>query len=379
LEEEIIACIDDNNIKFLHTGQISKYVFPLKRSKAHEEGISHLIIRFFIIANSKDSGTLYLVQQRSQKKESFPGYYTDSASGHVKYQKNLRLEDIKEDALRELEEEFGINPKNVKNVKFYTLSPEKDKNITEIAYIFFGLVDADVRLSPDEDELNTVNSRFYTEEELKSILKEEDAVDYSKEIWKELISMDLFKKFEKSTALKSEKTSSDIALFIGRFQPLHHGHIYIINQILKKHKKIKIGIGSSQRSNEKNDPFTGEERVEFIKAALETRNISSQRYEIHKIPDIFNAQKWVDHVISIVGNIDIVYSNSDWVRELFTNKGYRVSKKVGIFKKKFNGTNIRNLIKDGDSKWRRLVPKEIVNLIKKFDGLERIRSLYNGD
>ncbi|TFF99196.1 MAG: hypothetical protein EU542_09270, partial [Promethearchaeota archaeon] len=98
MEEEIIACIDDKNIKFLHTGQISKYVFPLKRRKAHEEGISHLIIRFFIIANSKDSGTLYLVQQRSQKKESFPGYYTDSASGHVKYQKNLRLEDIKEDA-----------------------------------------------------------------------------------------------------------------------------------------------------------------------------------------------------------------------------------------------------------------------------------------
>jgi len=379
MEEEIIACIDDKNIKFLHTGQISKYVFPLKRSKAHNEGISHLIIRFFIIAKSKDSGTLYLVQKRSQKKESFPGYYTDSASGHVKYQKNLRLEDIKDDALRELEEEFGIHPKNVKNVKFYTLSPEKDKNITEIAYIFLGLVDVDVRLTPNEVELDAANSRFYTEKELKSILEEEEAIDYSKEIWEELININIYEKFENSTLLKRKENSSDIALFIGRFQPLHHGHIYIINQILRKHKKIKIGIGSSQLSYKKNDPFSGEERVEFIKTALESRNINSKRYEIYKIPDIFNAQKWVDHVISIVGEIDIVYSNSDWVRELFANKGFRVSKKIGIFKKKFNGTNIRNLIKEGDNSWRGLLPKEIVNLIKKFDGIERIRSLDNGD
>ena len=374
--EEIIACISDEHIKFLHSGQISKYIFPLERSKAHKQGVSHLIIRFFIIAKSKDKGTLYLVQKRSQTKDTFPGYYTDSASGHVKYRSNLRLKDIKNDALRELEEEFGIPPRKVSQIQFYALSPEKNENITEIAYIFLGVVDEEINLKPDENELDIINSRFYTKKELKSILEEEDAVDYSKDIWNVLTEMDMNEKL-RNFNLKCEQINEDIAFFIGRFQPLHHGHIYIINYILKRYSKLKIGIGSSQLSYQKNDPFTGEERVAFIRAAMETRNIEDSRFAIYKIPDIFNAQKWVEHVISIAGHFDIIYSNSDWVRELFINKGYRVGKKLGIFKKKFNGSNIRNLINKKDSSWTRLVPKEIVNLITKFDGLERISSLYN--
>ena len=376
--EEIIACILDEHIKYLHSGQISKYIFPLEREKAHKQGISHLIIRFFIIAKSKDKGTLYLVQKRSQTKETFPSYYTDSASGHVKYRLNLTLKDIKNDALRELEEEFGILPRNVRQIQFYALSPERNENVTEVAYIFLGIVDANIKLEPDENELDIVSSRFYTEEELTLILEEENAVDYSKEIWNNLIEMDLNKKFNNSK-LKNERLNEDIALFIGRFQPLHHGHIYIINYILKRYSKLKIGIGSSQLSYKKNDPFTGEERVAFIRSVMETRKIKANRYAVYQIPDIFNAQEWVDHVISIVGHIDVIYSNSDWVRELFINKGYRVGKKLGIFKKKFNGSNIRNLIINKDVSWSRLVPKEIVSLIRTFDGLERIRSLNKNE
>ena len=377
MTEEIIACIADEHIKFLHSGQISKYIFPLERRKAHQQGVTHLIIRFFIIAKTRDSRTLYLVQKRSQTKKTFPGYYTDSASGHIKYRPNLTLKDIKNDALRELEEEFGIHSRYVRKLQFYALLPEKNKNITEIAYVFLGVVDSDLSLTPDENELDVYNSRFYTEKELKSILEEEDAVDYSKKIWIELIERDKREKFNYPSNLKTVNHSTEIALFIGRFQPLHHGHIFIINYILKRYNKLKIGIGSSQISNMKNDPFTGEERVVFIKAAMEKRNIEDRRFAIYKIPDIFNAEKWVDHVISIVGHIDIIYSNSDWVRELFINKGYKVGQKLGIFKKKFNGSNIRTLISNGDITWTQLVPKEIVNLIKKFNGLERIQSLYN--
>ena len=143
-----------------------------------------------------------------------------------------------------------------------------------------------------------------------------------------------------------------------------------------KNKKMKIGIGSSQLSHTLNDPFTSEERKKFLECALEKRRISSKRYEIYDIPDIFNAKKWVDHVISIVGEINSVYSNSDWVRELFFNKRIKVAKKVTIFKKKFNANNIRNLIAKNDKKWKSLVPKEVVELIEEFNGIERIKSLY---
>jgi len=200
-------------------------------------------------------------------------------------------------------------------------------------------------------------------------------VDYSKEIWNYLIQMDVISFFEINQNLK-KSGSQDVALFIGRWQPLHHGHIYVIYRILESHKKLKIGIGSSQLSKTKNDPFTSEERIKFITTALEKRKISKNKYEIYEIPDIFNAQKWVDHVVSIVGDFDIIYSNSDWVRQLFQNKNYLVGKKLGIFKKKYNASNVRKLISKEKKNWTNLVPKEIANLIKEFKGIERIQSLY---
>ncbi|MFX1338634.1 MAG: nicotinamide-nucleotide adenylyltransferase [Promethearchaeota archaeon] len=375
MEKEILACIEDENIKYLHSGQISKYVFPLERTEAHEKRVSHLIIRFFIMAFTPDNETAYLVQKRGKNKKSYPGFYTDSASGHVIYSPNLELNDIKENAIRELEEEFGISPKNIKKIILHDLNTEQDNFTKEIAYIFFGLVDYNVKLKPNPKELEINESRFYSKRELEILLSNEKAVDYSKRIWNYLIHRDALSIFEKNHNFK-KSGSQNVALFIGRFQPLHHGHIYVIYRILESHKKLKIGIGSSQLSETKNDPFTSAERIEFIKTAFEKRNISKNKYEIYEIPDIFNAQKWVDHVVSIVGDFDVIYSNSDWVRQLFRNKGYMVGKKLGIFKKKYNASNIRKLIGRKNKNWTSLVPKEVANLMKEFNGIERIQSLY---
>ncbi|MFX1361627.1 MAG: nicotinamide-nucleotide adenylyltransferase, partial [Promethearchaeota archaeon] len=127
----------------------------------------------------------------------------------------------------------------------------------------------------------------------------------------------------------------------------------------------------------KSDPFTSKERIQFIQAALEKRGISSEKYKIYEIPDIFNAKKWVNHVVSIVGNFDAIFSNSEWVRQLFQNQGYRLGRKLIIFKKKYNGSNIRKLINKKNSNWKRLVPKEIFQLIIEFGGIQRIKQLYN--
>ncbi|GAH05159.1 unnamed protein product, partial [marine sediment metagenome] len=169
----------------------------------------------------------------------------------------------------------------------------------------------------------------------------------------------------------------DIALFLGRFQPLHHGHIYMLNKILKTYKTIKIGVGSSQLSKTKINPFTYEERINFITSALNKRAITSQRFRIYPIPDIFNASEWVNHVITIVGNFDTIFANSDWVRQLFQNEGYIVGEKIEIFKKKYNASNVRKLISKNDRNWTALVPKEVTHLIKDYNGIERIKILFN--
>jgi len=378
MEKEILACIENNNIKFLHSGQISKYIFPLERNEAHQKKISHLIIRFFVITISPDNNILYLVQKRNKKKKEFPEYFTDSASGHVIYKKSLNLNDIKENAKRELEEEFGIHPKSVKRMKFYDLNAESNNRTTEIAYTFLGLVQYNTELKPNPEELEIKESRFYTKKELINLLENEQSIDYSKRIWEKIAKLDIFKYFGLNNDLKrNEKTKNETVLFIGRFQPLHHGHIYVLNYLLKMFSLIKIGIGSSQLSQTKTDPFTSKERIQFIQAALEKRGISSGKYKIYEIPDIFNAKKWVNHVVSIVGNFDIIFSNSEWVRQLFQNQGYILGRKLIIFKKKYNGSNIRNLINKKNSNWKSLVPKEVFQLMTEFGGIQRIKQLYN--
>jgi nicotinamide-nucleotide adenylyltransferase len=377
MREEILACILDKNIKFLHSGQIAKYVFPMNREKAHQKEISHLIIRFFIVSFTPQEQILYLVQKRSKFKESFPDYYTDSASGHVIYKTDLKLKNIEEEAKRELEEEFGIPSKSIEKLLFYDLISEEDKKSTEVAYVFLGLVKHNTNLNPDPNELEIKESRFYDKSEMLNLLKNEKLIDHSKQIWTKLLNMDLAAKFGLDIRKTKTKTSKkEIALFIGRFQPLHHGHIFILNKILKNYKKLKIGIGSSQLSKIKSDPFTYEERLNFISSALKERGINPNKFEIFPIPDIFNANKWVDHVISIVGEFNTIFSNSDWVRQLFQNKGRNIGEKIEIFKKKYNGSNVRKLISKEDKIWTSLVPKEVVELIEDFNGIERIKTLY---
>jgi len=378
MEKEIVACIKDINVKYLESGQVSKVVFPMERQEAHKQKVIHLITRFFIISHSPEGDIRYLVQKRGKSKSEYPEYFTDSSSGHVIWKRNLDLKKIQKDALRELEEEFGIPSRDLHKTKFYELKDEKDDKEREFSYVFFGLVDYNIILKPDLNELDIKESRFYDKSELENILKNERTIEYPKKIWKQLLNEDIDSLFENETDAKLSHTNN-IALFIGRFQPLHHGHIYVLMNILKSYKKVKIGIGSSQLSNTFNDPFTNIERREFIITALKKRRVSTKRYDIYDIPDIFNAKRWVDHVMSIVGEFNAIFANSDWIRILFQNKGFRVEKKIAIFKKRFNGSNVRRLIIKNNKSWKPLVPKEIVELIEDFDGINRLKSLNTVD
>ena len=105
------------------------------------------------------------------------------------------------------------------------------------------------------------------------------------------------------------------ALFIGRFQPLHNGHIKIIQEASKKYSEIIIGIGSSQYGHTIENPFTNDERKIMIERSL--NNIGVKNYKIVFIPDIHNPPKWVDHVLSIISDFDEVISNNNFITSSF--------------------------------------------------------------
>ena len=49
-------------------------------------------------------------------------------------------------------------------------------------------------------------------------------------------------------------------LLIGRFQPFHLGHLDALRFALSKVDKLWIGLGSSNKPLQKNNPFSAEER-----------------------------------------------------------------------------------------------------------------------
>lgn len=68
------------------------------------------------------------------------------------------------------------------------------------------------------------------------------------------------------------------ALFIGRWQPFHNGHKWLVDQALTKGKKVCIAIRETEIS-EKN-PYTAEQRKEMIKRVYE------DKVKVISFPDI---------------------------------------------------------------------------------------------
>lgn len=162
------------------------------------------------------------------------------------------------------------------------------------------------------------------------------------------------------------------ALFIGRFQPFHKGHLKIIQNISKEYDEIIIGIGSSQYDSTLENPFTANERKKMIKNTLKQNDIKN--FKILLIPDIHNPPKWVNHVVSIISDFDVVITNNSLTKRLFSEKGYIVKKTFLYDRNKYSGENIRNKIKKNET-WSELVPEEVYTLIKEVNGEERLRKL----
>jgi nicotinamide-nucleotide adenylyltransferase len=164
-----------------------------------------------------------------------------------------------------------------------------------------------------------------------------------------------------------------IALYIGRFQPFHKGHLKTIEIFCKKYSTIIVGIGSSQYSYSYDNPFTSKERKDMIISSLENKNIIN--YKVVEIPDIHNYSKWVSHVESIVTDFNFVITNSPIIKKLFFERGYKIEEVSMYNRKIFSGKEIRRkMINDLD--WESAIPKPAIKVIKKINGINRMKNLY---
>ena len=159
------------------------------------------------------------------------------------------------------------------------------------------------------------------------------------------------------------------ALFIGRFQPFHNGHLQLIAELTKSYEHIIIGVGSSQYSHTAENPFTYEERSEMITQALAEENINN--FSIIAIPDLHDPPHWVNHVTNLTPIFDIVITNNDFTTQLFKEKGYLIKHTPIYNRQEFSGREIRRRIREYEP-WKELVPPVVYRYIIQIHGDQRV-------
>ena len=125
------------------------------------------------------------------------------------------------------------------------------------------------------------------------------------------------------------------ALFIGRWQPLHNGHRWLINQKLEAGTPVLLAVRDIPPDD--NNPFTTEQTVQILHAAYKDCNV-----EIITIPDI---------------------ESVNYGRGV----GYQINEHVppnGI--EIVSATAIRDKVRRGDVSWKEDVDPRTHDLIEKF-------------
>jgi len=153
-----------------------------------------------------------------------------------------------------------------------------------------------------------------------------------------------------------------IALIVGRFQPFHKGHLFLIKEALEKAEKIIIGIGSAN-IEDVNNPIDFETRKKIIKAVAYKEKFKDRLTKIVPLDDFFDDKEWLKNLEKQVGKFDLALGNNDWTNNILEKAGYKVLK-VDYYKRSlFEGWRIRKLIKEG-KKWQDRIPRYLISNFK---------------
>ncbi|HHD15136.1 MAG TPA: nicotinamide-nucleotide adenylyltransferase [Euryarchaeota archaeon] len=162
-------------------------------------------------------------------------------------------------------------------------------------------------------------------------------------------------------------------LFIGRFQPLHNGHISIMEAAMKDVDELVVVIGSAESSHTLKDPFTAGERMEMLLGTCMELGWG-ERVTVVPVRDVNRYSIWADHVLSYIPGIDVVYSNNALTAMLFREKGFEVRSTPLVDRNVLSGVRIRRMMVEGED-WEVLVPPVVVRIITELDGVRRMKEL----
>lgn len=158
-----------------------------------------------------------------------------------------------------------------------------------------------------------------------------------------------------------------IALFIGRFQPFHNGHLYSLKKCLEIAERVVILVAKSESERETNDPWSARSRKMMVCAVVRGLGVEDRVAHIVSCPDYPSDKMWLAEVKKRVGEFDVVVSNNEWVLSIFEQAGVPIVESGLHNREELEGVKIRKLMRGGVESWKGRLPNEVM---KMFDNNE---------
>ena len=135
-----------------------------------------------------------------------------------------------------------------------------------------------------------------------------------------------------------------MGLIIGRFQPLHKGHIYLVKEGQKIAGQLIIAIGSANVSDFDN-PYSINQRIQTLADTFKDELDRGQIQKIIPLDDNASDDVWLTQLRKSAGNFDVVIGNNERVQGIMERAGCPVVP-VSFYKRKvYEGKKIREKLR----------------------------------
>jgi len=164
-----------------------------------------------------------------------------------------------------------------------------------------------------------------------------------------------------------------VGILIGRFQPLHKGHVNAIEFARDNSERLFVIVGSAEKSNQERNPFSFEERKRMIGLALKGKKLQDN-ISIVPINDARNHTEWIKSIKNTIGEYNLIFTNDELTEKLFKEDGAEVLNVPLQDRNELSATEVRKRL-ELDKEWESLVTPEIAQYLKEINAVGRMKSI----
>lgn len=163
------------------------------------------------------------------------------------------------------------------------------------------------------------------------------------------------------------------ALFAGRFQPFHSGHLAAILAIFGMADEVIVGVCAPELNLTLENPFTCGERMEMIGRSLD-REMRARTW-IAPLPSLATNSVWGTYVQQYVPYFQYAFTNNALQAEVFAGTEIEVRPVEWLDRPRHQGSVIRVQLGTRDSRWRGAVPPGTERALDEIDAEGRLYRL----